>query len=717
MRKVTLIGNPNSGKTSLFNLLTGSNQKVGNWPGVTVDRKSGFLKIDKQIEIQDLPGVYSLSPYTSEEKVARDYLLCGQLQLIVDVLDASNLERNLYLATQLLELGFPCLLVLNMMDVVERNGNQISCDKLSYLLSVPVVSISAIKNKGIDKMVKYIQKLVHSGSPSPYPIYEDSFEAALSQIEQLLTDYDLGLSRRHYLIKLFERDPLVQEHLELSSDIISEIEYISAITEKIYTEDAESIVINQRYAYIDSICQMAQIKKDNFELKLSDKIDTIITNRFLALPIFAIIMFIVYYLSIQTIGTLGTDWANDYLFGKLVPNTLQTVLTYLKVDFWLKSLIIDGIVAGVGAVLGFVPQLFVLFLCLGILEDIGYMSRIAFVMDRVFRKFGLSGKTFIPMLIATGCGVPAIMASRTIENEQDRKITIMTSTFMPCSAKMAIVALISGVFFPNNPIIAPSAYFIGIASIVLSGISLKKTKLLSSQASPFIMELPAYHLPHLPTVILYAYNKALSFIKKAGTVIFVLTILLWYLTSYDFRFQPVNAQESILADIGRHFAWIFSPLGFGNWKATVATFSGLLAKETVVATFGIFYQNNQMTVSPNLLWNQLRLDYSPIAAYSFLVFNLLCTPCFAAIGAIKREMNSKKWSLFAIGFQTALAYSVSFIIYQLGLYFQTGQLSFFTIIAVLLLIIASYLILRIPKESQENLITLTNIFNYREDKN
>ncbi|KHD45213.1 ferrous iron transport protein B [Streptococcus hongkongensis] len=717
MRKVTLIGNPNSGKTSLFNLLTGSNQKVGNWPGVTVDRKSGLLKLDKAIEIQDLPGVYSLSPYTSEEKVARDYLLSGQSQVIIDVLDASNLERNLYLTTQLLELGVPCLLALNMIDVVEKNGHQINSNKLSYQLGVPVVSISALKNKGIDSFIKQIQKIVTNGSPSPYPIYDDRLEAALSQINQLLSDYDLGVSRRHYLIKLFERDPLVQAHLNLPSTIVKEIESISAITEKIFMEDAESIVINQRYAYIDTVCQMAQIKKDNFELKLSDKIDNLITNRFLALPIFAVIMFIVYYLSIQTIGTLGTDWVNDYLFGKLVPDSMQTFLTYLKVEYWLKSLIIDGVIAGIGAVLGFVPQLFVLFFCLGILEDIGYMSRIAFVMDRIFRKFGLSGKTFIPMLIATGCGVPAIMASRTIENEQDRKITIMTSTFMPCSAKMSIVALISGVFFPNNPLIAPSAYFIGIVSIILSGIALKKTKLLSSQASPFIMELPSYHLPHFPTVVLYAYNKALSFVKRAGTVIFVLTIALWYLTSYNFHFQAVNAQDSILAILGQQFAWIFSPLGFGNWKATVATFSGLLAKETVVATFGIFYQNNQISDASNsgLLWHQLRLDYPPLAAYSFLVFNLLCAPCFAAIGAIKREMNSRKWSLFAILFQTVLAYLMSFLIYQLGLVIQTGKVSLLTVIAVFLVGLVSYLVLRKPKESHSDLITLTNIINFGEE--
>lgn len=716
MRKVALIGNPNCGKTSLFNALTGSSQKVGNWPGVTVDRKSGVLKLDKVIEIQDLPGIYSLSPYTSEEIIARDYLLSDEPNVIINILDATNLERNLYLSTQLLEMGLPCLIALNMMDIVEKNGKIINCNKLSYQLDAPVVTTSALKRKGNENLVFQLQNLTKKSEFPKCPIYDNSVEAALNQIQELLVDYNFGKSTRYYLIKLFERDGYVTNKLSLPNSVMADIEEIIAITERMYDEDAESIIINQRYAFIEKVCRMSQIKNDHFELKYSDKIDRVITNRFLALPIFALIMFLVYYISIQTLGSLGSDWLNEQLFGQIIPENLLRFLNYIKVENWLISLIIDGIIAGIGAVLGFVPQLFILFLCLGILEDIGYMSRIAFVMDRVFRKFGLSGKTFIPMLIATGCGVPAIMASRTIENESDRKITIITSTFMPCSAKMSIVALISGAFFPNNPFIAPSAYFIGIIAIIFSGIALKKTSLLSNHLSPFIMELPAYHFPHYQTIIRYAFQKAWSFVKRAGTIIFVLTILLWFLTSYNIQLRQVSADQSIMASIGKTISWLFVPLGFGNWKATVATFSGLMAKETVVATFGILYHQGNVTETSRSLWDSLHGDYSSLTAYSFLIFNLLCAPCFAAIGAIKREMETRKWFFFAILFQTLLAYTISLIIYQFASFLISGDFTVFTLLAIILFINLTYFILRKPKRDGIQIISINQLHMLEEKK-
>lgn len=719
MTKMALIGNPNSGKTSLFNLLTGTNQRVGNWPGVTVDRKSGLLKSDKTIEIQDLPGVYSMSPYSPEEQVARDYLLSQDAQVIINVVDGTHLERNLYLTTQLMEMGMPLVMALNMSDVLEASQKQINLDKLSYQLGFPIVATSALKNTGLNQLISSCQKEIAYPKETPYfPIYDNRLEAALAQIMEVLQGVDLGMACRYYSLKLFERDPLVQQALVLEDALAKEIEMIIKITEDVFGEDAESIVINERYAYIEQVCHMAQIETNDLEWRRSDQIDRIVTNRFLALPIFALAMFLVYFLAIQTVGTMGTDWVNDVLFGDYVPNAASTALDYLKVEAWLQSLIIDGILAGIGAVIGFVPQIFVLFICLGILEDIGYMSRIAFVMDRIFRRFGLSGKSFIPMLIATGCGVPAIMASRTIENERDRKITIMTATFMPCSAKLAIIALISGAFFPNNPFIASSAYFVGIASIILSGIALKKTKLLGGQASPFIMELPAYHLPNMLTVTHYAFGKAWSFVKRAGTIIFALTILIWFLSTYNGHLQVVKTDHSLLADFGRLFAWLFKPLGFGNWKATVAALTGLLAKETVVATFGILYHQADATETSRVLWTSLQMDYTALAAYSFLLFNLLCAPCFAAIGAIKREMNSVRWSLFAIGFQTGLAYLLSFILYQVGLVFMGQEVTFWTILAGIGIVALLYAILRKPAFVSDQVITMSNLERIsQEEKN
>lgn len=707
MTEIALIGNPNSGKTSLFNLLTGTSQRVGNWPGVTVERKSGTVKKHSDWKVQDLPGIYSMSPYTPEEKVARDYLLSNHADSILNVVDATNLERNLYLTTQLIETGIPVTVALNMSDALKGQGKTINIDKLSYQLGVPVVSTSAVKNVGVEKAVK---KAAHTTKETvdiiQYPTYSDKFEAAIKQIIDILGDIVPERSARFYAIKLFERDALVQNEVELSEFQKGEINEVIKITEEIFTEDSESIVINERYEFIERVAKMAQNQDSNFKMTISDKIDRVVTNRILALPIFAVVMFLVYYLSIQTVGTMWTDWVNDVLFGDLVPNWVQAGLDYLHVSGWLESLIIDGIVAGVGTVLGFLPQIFVLFICLGILEDIGYMSRIAFVMDRVFRRFGLSGKSFIPMLIATGCGVPAIMASRTIENERDRRITIMTATFMPCSAKLEIIALIAGAFFPDNPFVAPSTYFIGFLTIILSGIALKKTSFLGSYVSPFIMELPAYHMPKVWSVLRYAFGKAMSFVKRAGTIIFSLTVIIWFMSSYDFAFQAVDTEYSILAALGKAIAWIFQPLGFGDWKATVAAATGLAAKEAVVGTFGVLY--NDSTTSG--LYHALQLDYTSLAAYSFLTFNLLCAPCFAAMGAIKREMGDAKWTIGAIGFQTGLAYVVSLIIYQLGLVIFYGKgITFWTIVAVILLIAIIYFIVRKPRQVKEKVITLDNL--------
>ena len=710
MTEIALIGNPNSGKTSLFNLITGTNQRVGNWPGVTVERKSGLVKKNKDLEIQDLPGIYSMSPYSPEEKVARDYLLSQRADSILNVVDATNLERNLYLTTQLIETGIPVTLALNMSDVLEAQGKQINVDKLSYHLGVPVVATSALKQTGVDQAVK---KAAHTTTSTvgdiAFPIYDDKLEAAISQILEVLGNSVPQRSARFYAIKLFEHDALVEAELDLSPFQRKEIKDIIRITEEIFTEDAESIVINERYAFIERVCQMAQSHTEDFALTLSDKIDRIVTNRILALPIFAAVMYLVYFLSIQTVGTMWTDWANDVLFGKYVPDLVTSGLDFLQVQDWLKSLIVDGIVAGIGTVLGFLPQIFVLFICLGVLEDIGYMSRIAFVMDRIFRRFGLSGKSFIPMLISTGCGVPAVMSSRTIENERDRRITIMTATFMPCSAKLEVIALIAGAFFPSNSLVAPSTYFIGMAAIILSGIALKKTSFLGGLTSPFIMELPAYHWPKAMSVLRYAFGKAMSFVKRAGTIIFSLTVLIWFMSNYNFTLHTVDTvdtEASILATLGRSLSWIFDPLGFGNWKATVAALTGLAAKETVVATFGILYHNS----SEAGLAEALRGDYSSLAAYSFLVFNLLCAPCFAAIGAIKREMANLKWTVGAIGFQTGLAYCVSLILYQFGQVILYGKsMTIWTFVAFLLLVTMIYFVVRKPRQIKDQIISLDNL--------
>lgn len=695
-KHIALAGNPNSGKTTLFNLLTGTNQRVGNWPGVTVERKSGTIKKQKHLLIQDLPGIYSLSPYTPEERVARDYLIADQPAAILNVLDATNLERNLYLTLQLLEMGLPIVIALNMTDALKSQGRSINSDQLSYQLGVPVQPISALKKLGISQLLHEVEKITNQRAEPIYPQYDKQFEAGLAQVIDLLSDSIPNHQKRFYAIKLLEQDQVILDQLQLNAQDMLDLTEIIAILEKIYADDMEAIIVNQRYQFIEKITELVTKDSDK-TFNLSDNIDRLVTNRFLALPIFAAVMWLTYFLSIQTVGTMGTDWVNDVLFGELVPGLIQENLDRFEIAGWLQSLVLDGIIAGCGAILGFVPQIFVLFVCLGILEDIGYMSRVAFVMDRIFRRFGLSGKSFIPMLISTGCGVPGVMASRTIENEQDRKITIMTATFMPCSAKLPIISLVAGAFFPDNPWIAPSAYFVGMAAIVLSGMALKKTKQLGGVASPFIMELPSYHLPKLSTVLRYAFYKALSFIKRAGTIIFVTNIIIWFSSSYNWSLQMVETDESILASIGRSFSLLFAPLGFGNWRATVAAITGLLAKETVIATFGILYKLGETTEENPELWGLLQQDYTALSAYSFLVFNLLCAPCFAAIGAIHREMGEAKWTWIAIGFQTGLAYASSLVIYQVGLVLIYGQLpTIWTFIAIFLIITAIYSLMKKP---------------------
>lgn len=788
--RIALAGNPNSGKTTLFNALTGSNQFVGNWPGVTVEKKEGKLKKHSDVTIADLPGVYSLSPYTLEEVVARNYLLEERPDAILNIVDGTNLERNLYLTTQLTELGIPVVVAINMMDVVKRNGDKINIAELSRALGCKVVEISALKGTGVQEAAEAAVEAAKGAATVPQHSFSGAVEHALAHIEEAAVHDMPAEQQRWYAVKIFERDEKVLESLHLDKNLLAHMEEDIADTEKELDDDAESIITNERYVYIASILKSCYKKKHTGQMTTSDKIDRVVTNRILALPIFAVVMFIVYFVSVSTVGTWATDWANDGVFGdgwhltggsayeeaveayaepaavveafeaaaeeaELDPaeavNLTVTAYLYdedgnveeeIPVDFtvyeeaaaveepapedfgvwvpgipvlignglekihcaeWLQSLILDGIVGGVGAVLGFVPQMLVLFVFLAFLESCGYMARVAFVMDRIFRKFGLSGKSFIPMLIGTGCGVPGIMASRTIENERDRRMTIMTTTFIPCGAKLPIIALIAGALFGGAWWVAPSAYFIGIAAIILSGIMLKKTKLFSGEPAPFVMELPAYHLPTVGNVLRSMWERAWSFIKKAGTIILLSSIILWFLQGFGTEngtFGMVDdINNSILAVIGSAIAWIFTPLGFGNWQSAVATITGLIAKENVVGTFGVLFGGfDGVAENGWQIWSNMRAVFSSLSGYSFLVFNLLCAPCFAAMGAIRREMHNGKWTAFAIGYQCVFAYAVSLVIYQLGLLFTGNGNVFGTIAAILIVAFFLFMLIRPEKD-------------------
>jgi ferrous iron transport protein B len=700
---IALAGNPNSGKTTLFNALTGSNQYVGNWPGVTVEKKEGKLKGHKDVVITDLPGIYSLSPYTLEEVVARNYILNEKPDAILNIIDGTNLERNLYLTTQLTELGIPVVMAVNMMDIVRKNGDVIKIDKLAKKLGCEVVEISALKGDGVNKAAEMAVKLASAGkSMKAVHSFHKDVEGVLDSIEEKLGSSVPQAQRRFYAIKLLERDSKIMEQLTNAPDVSAEINKI----EDIMDDDTESIITNERYEYISSIIGECYKKnKSGEKLTTSDKIDRIVTNRILALPIFAVVMFIVYYVSVTTIGTIVTDWTNDVLFGEIIPPAIEGFLDSINCAPWLSGLILDGIVAGVGAVLGFVPQMLVLFLFLSFLESCGYMARVAFIMDRIFRRFGLSGKSFIPMLIGSGCGVPGVMASRTIENERDRRMTIMTTTFIPCGAKLPIIALIAGAVFGGAAWVAPSAYFVGIAAIICSGIMLKKTKMFAGDPAPFVMELPAYHMPTVGTILRSTWERGWSFIKKAGTIILLSTIFVWF-TSYfgwvDGKFRMLETMEmeySILARIGSAIAFIFTPLGWGDWKSAVAAITGLVAKENVVGTIGILYGVEEVAEDGSEIWGSLAANMGMLAAYSYLVFNLLCAPCFAAMGAIKREMNNSKWFWFAIGYQCALAYAVALCIYQIGTLVTGGGFGIFTLVAVALIAVFIYLLFRPYKES------------------
>ena len=713
MATIALAGNPNCGKTTLFNALTGSNQFVGNWPGVTVEKKEGKLKGHKDVTITDLPGIYSLSPYTLEEVVARNYLINERPDAILNIVDGTNIERNLYLSTQLMELGIPVIMAVNMMDIVEKNGDKIHIDKLAKSLGCEVVEISALKGTGVQKAAEKAVVLAEKKNRNiPVHKFANEVEKVLESIEEKLSGIVPEEQKRFFAIKLLERDDKISEQVSNLPDVSAEIAKI----EEEMDDDTESIITNERYVYISSIIDHCFTRGKKDKVTTSDKIDRIVKNRFMSFTIFAVIMFIVYYVSVTTVGTWATDWANDGVFGDGwslfglvdvpgVPVVIGNLLDAVNCAPWLEGLILDGIVAGVGAVLGFVPQMLVLFIFLAFLESCGYMARVAFIMDRIFRKFGLSGKSFIPMLIGTGCGVPGVMASRTIENDRDRKMTIMTTTFIPCGAKLPIIALIAGALFGGASWVAPSAYFVGIAAIICSGIILKKTKMFSGEPAPFVMELPAYHMPTVSNVLRSMWERGWSFIKKAGTVILLSTIVVWF-TSYfgwvdgQFRMlEDLELDHSILARVGSAVAWIFAPLGWGNWKSAVAAITGLVAKENVVGTFGILYGFSEVAEDGTEIWGSLAGSMTAVAAYSFLIFNLLCAPCFAAMGAIKREMNNAKWFWFAIGYQTLLAYVVSLCVYQIGTLVTAGTFGIGTIVAFLLVAGFVYLLVRPYKES------------------
>ena len=715
--KIALAGNPNCGKTTLFNILTGSNQYVGNWPGVTVEKKEGTLKGHNDVIIQDLPGIYSLSPYSPEEVVTRTYLVNDHPDAILNIVDGTNIERNLYLTTQLIELGHPVVVAVNMIDLVRKNGDQIDLEKLGKALGCTVLEISALKGEACmeaaEKAVALARNHTHTERPH---VFGGSVEHALAHIEESIEGKVNGNYLRYYAIKLFERDEKVQQEVNLGTQLLKHLENHIADCESELDDDADSIIADQRYTYIAGVINKAVKKKaPKHSMQLSDKIDAILTNRILALPIFAGIMFLMYAIAMGSfpfsIGTIGTDWANDVLFGELVPNLLDSVLTTLGVSGWLYGLIMDGIVAGVGAVLGFVPQILVLSLLLSILEDVGYMSRVAFIMDRILRKFGLSGKSIIPMLVATGCGVPGILASRTIEQENDRKITVMTTGFIPCGAKMPIIGLFAGAVFGNSPLVAVSAFFIGVSAVVVSGVILKKFKTFAGKPAPFVMELPTYHMPSPRNVLRSTLERGWDFVRRALTIVLLSSIVLWFLQSYGFAEGTIAAVEdpntSLLAALGNTIAWIFYPLGWMGdmaWKSTVATFTGLIAKEQVVMTFGTLYSfAGELSEAGEEIWALVAADFGPVTAYSFMIFQLLCAPCFAAIGAIKREMHSGKWTAITIGYMCGFAYVISLIVYQLG-GLITGEASFsiFTVVAIAAVAGLLYLLLRKGYQPKQN---------------
>ena len=703
--KIALAGNPNCGKTTLFNALTGANQFVGNWPGVTVEKKEGKLKGHKDVVIMDLPGIYSLSPYTLEEVVARNYLVGEKPDAIINIIDGTNIERNLYLSTQIIELGIPVVMAVNMMDLVAKNGDNINIKALGDALGCEVVEISALKGTGVKKAAeKAVAAAQQKKAVDRVHAFAKDVEDTIATVEDKLGSSVPEAQKRFFAIKFLEKDSKISEQLTTTPDVSAEVK---ALEDK-FDDDTESIITNERYTYITSIIGKCVKKAAGSEkLTVSDKIDRIVTNRILALPIFALVMFIVYYVSITTVGGFLTDWTNDTLFGEWIIPGAQSFFEGIGCADWLTGLIVDGIISGVGAVLGFVPQMLVLFIFLAFLEGCGYMARVAFIMDRIFRKFGLSGKSFIPMLIGTGCGVPGIMASRTIENERDRRMTIMTTTFIPCGAKLPIIALIAGAFFGNAGWVSWSAYFVGIAAIICSGIILKKTKMFSGDPAPFVMELPAYHLPTVGSVLRSMWERGWSFIKKAGTIILLSTIVVWFTTYFgvvDGTFRMLSEEEidySILAAIGKCISWIFIPLGWGDWKSAVAAVTGLVAKENVVGTFGILFHYGEVGEAGEEIWGNLAANMTGIAAYSYLVFNLLCAPCFAAMGAIKREMNNAKWFWFAIGYQCGLAYLVSLCIFQIGgLFTGAATFGFWTIVAVAIIIGFIYMLFRPYKESE-----------------
>ena len=713
--KIALAGNPNSGKTTLFNALTGSNQFVGNWPGVTVEKKEGKLKKHNDVVIMDLPGIYSLSPYTLEEVVARNYLITERPDAILNIIDGTNLERNLYLTTQLTELGIPVVVALNMMDVVNKNGDKINTEELSRQLGCKVIEISALKGDGVMKAAEAAVAAAGGEKTVPQHTFSVAVEHAIAHIEECIVHDLPEEQQRWYAIKIFERDDKVIEQMNIPAEKLAHVEGDIKAAEAELDDDSESIITNERYLWIASIIKGCLKKSKEGALTSSDKIDKIVTNRFLALPIFALVMFIVYYVSISTVGTAATDWVNDNLFDEGfeifgvavpgIPTLAESGLDALGCADWLKGLVVNGIIGGVGAVLGFLPQMLVLFFFLAFLEGCGYMARVAFIMDRIFRKFGLSGKSFIPMLIGAGCGVPAVMASRTIENERDRRMTIMTTTFIPCGAKLPIIALIAGALFGGAPWVAPSAYFIGVAAIIVSGIMLKKTKMFAGDPAPFVMELPAYHLPTIGSILHSMWERGWSFIKKAGTVILLSAIVLWFLQGFGFTdggFGMVDdLNDSVLANIGGAIAWIFNPLGWGDWKAAVATVTGLIAKENVVGTFGVLYGVGEVAEDGVEIWGSMQQNFNALSGFSFLIFNLLCAPCFAAIGAIKREMNSAKWTWFAIGYQCGFAYAVSLVVYQIGSAVQGNINPIGLAAAVVLLAFFGFMLFRPYKESSK----------------